>query len=113
MMADLYNTRQLQQICMAVFGLVISTLMRNAQRGATGSAKNTHMSIKEQTDGLYPAANGELVNYRKLHMATSRCTATYSSEPAVLISAHGRNGEYWLKAYINSASEATAVVLQC
>jgi hypothetical protein len=50
-------------------------------------------------DGLYPAANGELVKYRNLHMATSSCIKTYGSETAVLISAHGRTGEYWMKAY--------------
>jgi hypothetical protein len=98
---------------MGVFGRVISTLLRNAQRDRTRLAKNTYRSIKEQTDGLYSAANGELVNYRKLHMATSRCIGTFGSELAVLILAHRRHVEYWMKAYINSASEATAIVLQC
>lgn len=115
MMVDLDMQR------MAVFGRVVNTVLRNAQQDWTVSAKNTHRSIKEQTerppavkvDGLYPAANGELVNFRKLHMATSSCIETYGSEPALLVSAHGRTGEYWPKAYINSASEAIAVVLQC
>jgi len=36
---------------MAVFGRVISTLLRTAQRDGTVSAKNTYRSIKEQAEG--------------------------------------------------------------